>query len=177
MEKNVLIGNNDLGNSELDWLHARDTILRNLRQGNSVNLVAKTGAKWRELIDHIKKDFLPDLGLVDLDDNATITRQGLIAEMLKACGSQTPVPIEPEDLIALATYFEQRTTPARVALTHFDMIVHRPTYEINLFAALRYLMTEKRKLALLIHSRAHFVELLPANHLLSTISNLITVEL
>jgi hypothetical protein len=46
-----------------------------------------------------------------------------------------------------------------------------------LFSALRYLITEERKLVLLIQSRLHFVHLLPEDNPLSSISNLVTVEL
>jgi hypothetical protein len=172
----------DLGATVPDWLHARDEIVRRLRDHYSVNLVVPRVArhskpKWQELLAHLQKDYFPDLGEIDLERGVNNARHGLVAEMLQACGTSLPVPKAPDDLITLAKYFEQRPTPARIALTHFDMVVYRPNYEVNLFAALRHLMTEQRKLALLIHSRAHFVELLPINHPLSSISNLITVEL
>ncbi len=172
----------DLGATVPNWLHARDEIVRRLHDYYSVNLVVPRVAnhskpKWRELLAHVQKDYFPEMGEIDLEKGVNTARHGLVAEMLQACGASLPVPKEPEDLITLAKYFEQRPTPARIALTHFDMVVHRQNYEVNLFAALRHLMTEQRKLALLIHSRAHFVQLLPANHPLSSISNLITVEL
>lgn len=172
----------DLGAAVPDWLGARDEIVRRLRDYYSVNLVVPRVAnhskpKWRELLAHVQKDYFPEMGEINLETGASNARHGLVVEMLQVCGATLPVPKEPEDLIVLTKYFEQRPTPARIALTHFDMVVHRPNYEVNFFAALRHLMTEQRKLALLIHSRAHFVELLPANHPLSSISNLITVEL
>jgi len=172
----------DLGAAAPDWLYARDEIVRRLRDDYSVNLVVPRVAnhskpKWRELLAHIQKDFFPEMGEVDLQRGVNTARHGLVNEMLLACGASLMVPKEPDDLIVLARYFEQRPTPARLALTHFDMVVHRPNYEVNLFAALRHLMTERRKLALLIHSRTHFVQLLPAHHPLSSITNLITIEL
>lgn len=172
----------DLGATAPDWLNARDEIVRRLRDHYSVNLVVphvvkRSKPKWRELLEHLQKDYFPEMGEVNLERGVNNARHGLVAAMIQACGASLSVPKEPDDLITLAQYFEQRPTPARIALTHFDMVVHRPNYEINLFAALRHLMTEQRKLALLIHSRTHFVELLPANHPLSSISNLITVEL
>lgn len=172
----------DLGATVPDWLRARDEIVRRLRDYYSVNFVVPrvtnhSKPKWRELLVHVRKDYFPEMGEIDLERGAINARHGLVAEMLQACGTTLPVPKEPDDLITLAKYFEHRPTPARIALIHFDMVVHRPNYEVNLFAALRHLMTEQRKLALLIHSRAHFVQLLPAKHPLSSISNLVTVEL
>ncbi len=172
----------NLGTTAPKWLDARDEIVRLLRDHYSVNLVVphvakQSKPKWRELLAHLQKDYFPDMSEVDLQRGVNNARHGLVAAMLQACGASLPVPKEPDDLITLAKYFEQRPAPARIAMTHFDMVVHRPNYEVNLFAALRHLMTEQRKLALLIHSRAHFVELLPANHPLSSITDLKTVEL
>ena len=172
----------DLGATVPDWLLARDEIVRRLQDFYSVNLVVPgvvnhSKPKWRELLAHVQKEYFPGMGEIDLEDGASNPRHGLVAAMLRACGATLPVPREPDDLNTLAKYFEQRPTPARIVLKHFDMVVHRPNYEVNLFAALRHLMTQQRKLALLIHSRVHFVQLLPADHPLSSISNLITVEL
>lgn len=101
-----------------------------------------------------------------------------MAEILQACsGTKIDVPKEPDDLVTLSRYFEQRSTPALLALVHFDMVMYRPNYEVNLFAALRHLITDQRKLVLLIQSQTHFFKLLPASHPLSSITNLITVEL
>jgi len=172
----------DLGTTAPNWLNVRDEIVRYLRDHRSVNLVVPRVAghskpKWRELIAHLQKDYFHDLGVVDIESGANNARRALVAEMLQACGAALPVPPEPEDLVTLTKYFEQRPTPARLALTHFDMVAHRPNYEVNLFAALRHLISDCRKLVLLIQSRAHFIELLPKDHPLSSITDLKTVEL
>jgi len=66
---------------------------------------------------------------------------------------------------------------SRLAIVHFDMVRFRPDYDVNLFAALRNLMMESRKLVLLIESDEFFVSLLPAGHPLSSITAIKTVEL
>ncbi len=172
----------NLGATVPDWLHVRDEIVRRLQNNESVNFVVprKPGfskPKWRGLIEHLHKDDALQLGVVDLANPITTSRQALVVEMLKAIDSNLTVPPEPNDLVALGHAFETRASSARLALLHFDMVQQRQQYEVDLFSALRFLMTEKRKLVLLIHSRVPFVELLPANHPLSSISNLITVEL
>lgn len=172
----------DLGATAPDWLNARDEIVRYLQDQRSVNLVVPRIAghskpKWRELLAHLQKDHIHDLSVLDIESGANNARRALVAEMLQACGAALPVPPEPEDLVTLTKYFEQRPTSARLALTHFDMVVYRPNYEVNLFAALRHLISDRRKLVLLIHSRAHFIELLPKDHPLSSITDLKTVEL
>jgi hypothetical protein len=52
----------------------------------------------------------------------------------------------------------------RLALTHFDLAAHRPTYNLDLFSALRHLTAESRRLVLLLQSRQPFANLLPSNH-------------
>ncbi len=81
-----------------------------------------------------------------------------------------------DDLPALGRVLEARSAPAYLALTHFDLAAYRPSYDVNLFSSLRYLMMEKRKLVLLIQSRAPFDVLLPRDHPLSQM-DLKTVEL
>ena len=62
-------------------------------------------------------------------------------------------------------------------MIHFDMVRFRPSYDVNLFGTLRYLMMDSRKLVLLIESREFFANLLPAGHPLSSITTIKTVEL
>jgi len=167
----------DLGSTAPSWLNARDTSVHCLQRGNSVNLVVEPGTKWFELIVHMKEDFLPSLGIVDLQDDATFTRRGLIAQMLNACGLATPVPPEPEDLVTFTRELEKRPSAVSIALIHFEMVAHRGNYDVDLFAALRFLMVEKQKLILLILSHAPFITFLPPDDPLSTITNLMTTEL
>lgn len=105
----------------------------------------------------------------------TASRRGLIAEILSGFGMSASVPPEPEDLIALDRFLSARRR-SRLTLTHFDLAAHRPAYGIDLFAALRYLITESRQLVLLVQSRRPFAMLLPVGHPLSE-SGLQTVEL
>lgn len=176
----------DLGAAAPNWLHARDEIVRYMQRGNSVNLVVprKPGfskPKWRELIAHLQRDFLLNLAVINLESGDTSTRQGLVQAMLKASGSTLPAPAEPQDLVTLAQAFAQNPAATSIALIHFDIVAGRtqrnPHYNVDLFAAWRDLITEKRKLILLIHSRTHFMQLLPNNHPLSSITDLKTVEL
>ncbi len=172
----------DLGVAAPNWLEARNEIVRYLERGDSVNLVVKRSKSakpaWRALIAHIQKDFLPDLGVIDLNSGATASRRGMVVEILKACGSTITAPPEPEDLVTLDRVMSERPGPAIIAMVRFDIIAYREKrYELDFFATLRDLVTEKRKIILLVQSRSHFNELLPADHPLSSITNLKTVEL
>jgi len=165
----------DLGTDVPAWLAARDESRRFLERGQSVNLVVDGSVAWRELLADLQRDELADLVQVNLEKPTTASRRGLIAEILSAFGMTTPVPPEPEDLVALDRFLAARRQ-SRLALTHFDLAAHRPAYGVDLFAALRYLVTESRQLVLLVQSRRPFATLLPAGHPLSE-SGLQTVEL
>jgi len=176
----------DLGITAPNWLKARDEIVRYLQRGNSVNLVVpkKPGfkkPKWREMIVHVQRDFLPNLAVINLESGDTSTRQGLVQAMLNGAGSTLPAPAEPQDLVTLTQVFAQKPVATHITFLHFDLVADRtrrnPHYNADLFAAWRDLITEKRKLVLLIHSHSHFMQLLPKNHPLSSITDLKTVEL
>jgi len=110
----------------------------------------------------------PKLGHVDLEDPMTVPRRGLIAAMLGALGATAVVPQAPEDLPELGRVLGSLDR-SRLALSHFDLAPHRPDYDANLFAALRFVIMEKRQLVLLIQSRTPFAALLPRGHPLSEI--------
>ena len=148
----------DLGVAAPDWLKARDDIVQFLERNQSVNFVVKGRVELRPLINLIARDFLKALGIVDLDSGATVSREGLVAEILKACGLRTGVRRRPNDLVALDRIGE-RDTVSRVALLHFDNIARR-NYGPDLFSSLRYLVMERRKLVLVIGSRSPFETLL-----------------
>lgn len=150
------------------WLQVRDEIRRHLKRNESVNLVVKGNPNWRELICELRSISFPNLGEVDLQKPATTSRRGLIKKIMEVCGVLTDVPPEPEDLVYLGENFENRLL-TYIAFTHFDLVVNRPQYGIDLFSSLRYLMMEDKKLVLLIHSRDHFANLLPPNNPLSNI--------
>ena len=169
-------GADGLGAAAPDWLAARDEIVRWLSRKQSVNLVAQNGANWRGLLAHIAKDCLPGLALVDLEDPDTMSRQGLLATILRALGERAALPAKPKDLAGFKAVLNARST-AQVALSHFDLAAHRKYYDVDLFAALRYLVMENgRKLTLLVQSHTAFGALLPKNHPLSEI-DIKTVEL
>jgi hypothetical protein len=164
----------DLGMKAPDWIAARDEILQLLSRDLSVNMVINGAPKWKQLINHLRDDHFNDLGIVNLDQGVTASRAGLVAEILKVCGMVIRVPEPPNDLGMLDRALSSRGL-SRVALLHFDHSRDR-NYGIDLFAALRYLIMESRKLVLLIQSRQPFIELLPHDHPLSTI-DIKTVEL
>jgi hypothetical protein len=137
------------------WLAVRDDIHRLLQRNESVNLVVRGNPKWRELIQHLSTEMIKDLGRVDLSSGATVSRRGLVAEILKACGAPASVPPEPEDLPILHRTLSERRL-SRLVIEHFDLVSVRHHYGVDLFAALRYLMMESRRLVLLVQSRAPF---------------------
>jgi hypothetical protein len=165
----------DLGATAPDWLKARDDVVRFLRRNQSVNLVVKGHPRYRQLIHHIREDFQPELGIVDLDQGPTASRPGLVAEILTACGAPASVPPVPGDLAVLHRVLSARPGSA-VALLHFDHVQHREYYDVDLFSALRVLLMDSRKLVLLAQSRTPFAALLPKTHPLSSI-DMKTVEL
>jgi hypothetical protein len=167
--------NADLGADAPHWLSVRDQVARFLERGQSVNLVIRGRVQWRALLDHLKAERLPGLALVNLEQGATARRRGLIAEILHQLGHRIDLPAEPDDLAELDRLIGAgpRST---VCLIHFDLAAARPHYGADLFAALRYLMMDARKLVLLVESRTPFESLLPRDHPLSEI-DIKTVEL
>lgn len=159
----------DLGTDAEHWLARRNEALQFLQRGQSVNLVVKDNPRWREMIEHLGAAHLPELRTVDLARGATASRRALVEELLKACGVNQPVPAPPEDLVVLDRALSACPTPSRVALLHGDLIAGRPDYDINLFAALRSLIMDARKLVLLVQSRRPFAQLVPHDHPLSMI--------
>ncbi|MGH8607763.1 MAG: toll/interleukin-1 receptor domain-containing protein [Gammaproteobacteria bacterium] len=168
--------NADLGTTAPSWLTARDEIVRFLKRKQSVSLVVKSNAAWRGLVEQIGSDHLPALATVDLEGPGTASRQGLLTEILKALGNRVSLPDEPKDLVEFGRVFESQPGVSYLALTHFDMVPHRPNYDVDLLAGLKYLIMDSRKLVLLAQSRTPFANLLPRGHPLSEI-DIKTVEL
>lgn len=165
----------DLGTTVPAWLEARDEIVRFLGRGESVNLVVDSAVNWRGLLDHVAADYIKGLAVVDLQPGATASRHGMLSAILKALGLPFQLPDEPEDLGEFEHIISARSR-SLVCLTHFDLVVYRPQYGIDLFASLRHLLMEARKLVLLMQSRTNFAALLPRDHPLSPI-DIKTVEL
>jgi hypothetical protein len=167
--------NADLGTPAPHWLDVRDRVARYLGRGQSVNLVVRVRVQWRAMLDHLKAERLPGLALVNLEQGAAASRRGLIAEILQRLGRRVEVPAAPDDLAELDRVIGAGDG-ALVCLMHFDQVAVRPQYGHDLFAALRYLMMDARKLVLLVESRMPFAALLPRGHPLSEM-DIKTVEL
>lgn len=173
----------ELGCSATYWLERRDEVVQLLGRGQSVNLVVPHLAgsskrpSWRAFIDHLQADHFPSLAIVDLERGATASRPGLVGAILAAVGRQQPVPNKPADLGVLDRALCDRGQPTCLALLHFDYVATRTEeYGVDLCATLRDLV-ERRQLVLLIQSRRSFIELLPQDHPLSSLTQLQTVEL
>jgi hypothetical protein len=166
----------DLGTSAPHWLEVRDEVCRFLGRNQSVNLLVSGTPKWKELIDHIGKDYIKDLGIVELRHPSVINRRGLIEQILRSCGINAIVTNGGRDLQALDEMLTDRHV-YKVALVHFDVVEERRrSYNVDLFITLRYLMMEKRNLVLLVHSCKPFSTLLPKSPNLSFI-DIKTVQL
>ena len=168
-------GATGLGTTAPAWLAARDDLARYLERNQSVNLVVDKGVNWRALSEHLVNDYPLGLARVDLEDPDTTSRRGLLAAISKALGERVSLPDKPRDLADFKALLAARSH-TRVALTHFDLAPHRRYYDVDLFAALRFLMMDMRKLTLLVQSHTPFVKLLPKDHPLSDI-DIKTVEL
>jgi hypothetical protein len=165
----------DLGAPASHWLDALHETCRFLQRGDSVNLVVRNNPKWREFIREARNR-IADLGEVDLEAGAVVSRKALVEEILQTCGARATVPDEPNDLVILNRVLLSRPV-CRLAMIHFDIVRFRPSYDVNLFGTLRNLMMVSRKLVLLIESREFFANLLPTGHPLSSITTIKTVEL
>jgi hypothetical protein len=168
----------DLGVPAPRWLTARDEIERSLNKGRSVNLVVGNGTPWQPLLAHLRSRPGLEMPVIDLNSGAVADRPTLLQEMLRGLGSRAALPECPKDLLVFHNEITARgvSRVSRVALVHFDMAPYKFPNDVPLFAALRHLITDARKLALLVHSHAPFQTLLPRDHPLSEI-DLTTVTL
>lgn len=164
----------NLGTPPPDWLRAYRSALKALQERRSVNLLVKGLPKWRELIDHLRLA-LPALGGVDLEAGKTATQHGLVGEILSVLVNHNDkLPKTAEHLAEFERLLE--AAPATIlALMHFDIALKRK-YTEDLYHSFRHLVMNKRKLTLLVESRAPFATLLPKNHALSFLE-METVEL
>lgn len=169
----------EFGTSAPAWLGARDEVATALARFRSVNLVVR-GRKfrWRELIEDVKQRAASDLALVGLQDPRAHTREGLLGAILAALGmGVVKLPKKPQDLAVFTDRVLALGCKVRIGLTHCDLIPHRPAYDVDLFAGLRWLVMEGgRPMTLFVQSRTPFGELLPCGHPLSEI-DFTTVDL
>lgn len=166
-----------LGASAPHWLEVRDAIVRTLGdQRQSVNLVIRGAPAWKAMCEHIRCEWIPPLVVVDLDNPDTVTLEGLVRQLVLAFGCSVDIPRGPGCVSAL-NRLKSKPGTLLLAMTHFDNVVAREkTYGHDIFFALRYLVTDARKLTLLVESRTPFNQLLPKDHPLSNL-HLTTVEL
>ncbi len=150
------------------WLEVRDEIVRKLRdQQHSVNLVIHGQPNWHALRDHLKEEWLPRLATVNLDDPATATLPGLVGAILRACGCAVDVP-NGNGCVAALDALKSAPSQLLLAFTHFDNVrARKRAYGQDIFFALRFMIADRRKMVLLVESRAPAKELLPRDHPLS----------
>jgi hypothetical protein len=165
-----------LGTTAPEWLSARNEVRRLLLDDRTVNLVVSGDVKWRELIAGLDEPPEFRVPIVDLDNPATVSRRGLLEQMLGALGARSRLVQRRDDLPEFGRIVESLQR-SRLALLHFDMVRHRrAAYDVNLFRSLRYLVTDQRKLVLLIQSRSPLSVLRPRDESNSHL-DAITVEL
>lgn len=156
----------DLGCDAPVWLRTRDEVLALLERDESVSLVVKGDAKWYGLVTHLRDRYLPDLGIVDLKSGGTVSRPGLVKEVLKAIGIEAEVPQKPDDLVFLHRKITSMQR-VRLAILRFDRI-KRPQYEpADLLDTLTYLVSQARKLVLLVQSWEELASLIPKDRVLT----------
>ncbi len=163
----------DLGTSVPDWVAAFRRTTDALKRPKSVNLLIKGTPRWREFLAQVRLAF-PAMGVVDLESGKTVSRRGLVAEILRAVANYHGAIPEDDDLAELERVLESQA-PSILALKHFERATERD-YGNDLYSSMRYLIMEKRLLTLLVQSRAPFASLLPNGHLLSYLE-METVEL
>lgn len=169
--------NADLGICPVRWLDARDKVLKSVADRRSINLLLRrSGLKWEPLLDDVAKRH-SGMAVVDLQEGATVSRDGLLNRVLNGLGARERVRQPPHDLEDFQRIIEATTpSPHLVAIKHFDLVSSRTAYGVDLFAALRWMIMDRRVLILLAVSRTAFAALLPVGHPLSEI-DLTTVEL
>lgn len=154
-----------------EWLEAHKELLDCIERNISVNLVVSSGQpEWSYLLDslHYQDKVIEK---IDMNSGETAPRQGLINLILKKCACLGNVREPPNDLLDLANKLSAKQTRCCLILHHFDIVSRRQdvlyNYDVSLFAAIRNLVMDKRKLQLIIQSRTPYANLLPANHPLS----------
>lgn len=150
-----------LGTTAPDWLAARDAIRQYLDDGRSVNLVTRGQPRWRELLWHLKDKHFDDLIIIYLDAAETEQRPLLINQILDKLGNRGAKLSKDNDRQELQRLLESRSRPVLLAITHFDWVVHRDDYDIELFSSLRHWTKNLRKLILVIQSRRPLDALIP----------------
>ncbi len=163
----------NLGCTVPDWLRVRDELVRRLRRHESVNLVIRNHPRWRELLSQVKMDLSQEhriqLAQVDLAAGSASTLTGLIEDIIKACGGTVNKITKTNALLSLDRFCSNHPNQIFLKILHFDLIVYDTYSDHRFFAALRNLVTDKKKLVLVMESRDYFANLIPRNHPLSAL--------
>ena len=145
----------ELGTPAPDWFAARDGLVASLAHGRSAHLVVRGEPRWRQMVGRVRtileKKHGKRLGIVDLSDPATISRQGFVAHLLRACGSLHSAPQAPDDLGVLSDVLCAQSN-AVIAILDFDLALQRD-YGYDLYVLLRTHVVEFRSLSVLILTR------------------------
>jgi len=161
------------------WLHMTNYLKEQLLEGHSLNLVVRNSfMKWRELLDHLYREALPEMGLVDFHSELPSTRKGFISELLRAVGSPANVPEEPHDLTVLSVKLKRKKR-SYATLKYFEKILENERFlgQTDLFQTLRTLMFTDECLSLILHTSKPLAEIIPDEHPLSTFRDIRLVEL
>jgi hypothetical protein len=157
------------------WLAALDKAERHLERHECVNLQVYGDVDWRAWLDQLCQTRFRKLDIVDLENPAAVSRNGLITEMLRVTGRSRAVPPPPDDLPELARAFADGRR-SYIGFTHFHRVAERKHYGMDLFSSLRFMVMDMRRLVLLVQTRHPVATLLPPHHELSKI-DFKTVEL
>lgn len=145
----------ELGTPVPEWVAARDGLVASLAAGRTAHLVVRGEPRWRQMVGRVRsileKKHGKRLGIVDLSDPATISRQGFVSHLLRACGSLHAAPEAPEDLGVLSDVLCAQSNAA-IAILDFDLALERD-YGYDLYVLLRTHVVEFRTLSLLILTR------------------------
>ena len=163
-----------LGATGPTWLQVRDDAARHLLDRGAVFVEVGEGVAWPGLVASVRSK-VPGLKEIDLERGATASRRGLVEQILKEAGSPRAVPASPEDLVTLDAALT-RLGHTKLVFAHFDRAGTRADYGNDLFDTLRYLI-EAGHLSPLFISRRPFFELVPKDHPLSRLTNLVNLRL
>ena len=168
----------DLFSPATKWLNARKQIVRGMQRFDCVNLVAEKGTRWRQLLDLIKKVDLPELLEIDFKSGETVTRRSLIETILRECGHAEIAVPEKEDLVVFERVLKDRDRPLLLGFIHFEFAARErmQRYGMDLLSSIRF-MIGQRKIILLVHSSVPFLELLPQEHPLSSLTSIQKIHL
>ena len=165
-----------LGATAPHWLDVRDELVRRFCDNReSVNLLTHGEPNWSAMLDNLKQGWVPNLATVNLDDPSTASQEGLVRQMLFAFGVSATIARGAHSVAAL-NELKSIPGPLFLALKKFDNVSARRRtprivgYHPDLFFALRYLVSDERKLVLLVQSWTPFSELWPKDHALSPLT-------